>query len=315
MTSQMTLMHLMMQMLRCCQKQAAGRRVHRLTSVTVILTVICGYYVMQTRNSHDEKTPNNLIDNNHNVVPDNDVDEAAADFAQDPFISSQQNDKQQRSVQQKKNATANVYFKGGEKAQNDNKDVKYSHRELRNLATGNAARDRNLRHHKDRVADDVQPHPRSRAMDDDHEHDDDDEPNKNGDKDASKDTENDDEVGNKNADEKKHEEESAVEVNKIGKFYNTCDSECRRFRAELAAWPAHKPKAFIYYLIHRPALPSLRRSIRALHHNFNRRYRYPIVVFVEPELDTVTDRRNIADMIPTDDSESLLRPSIYVQVQ
>jgi len=98
-----------------------------------------------------------------------------------------------------------------------------------------------------------------------------------------------------------------------GKSYDTCDAECQRFRAELAVWPADKPKAFIYYLIHRPAMRSLRQSIRALHRNFNRRFRYPIVVFVEPDLDTAADRQRISEMVPADGG-SLSSPSIYVQV-
>ena len=97
-----------------------------------------------------------------------------------------------------------------------------------------------------------------------------------------------------------------------GKSYNTCDAECEKFRGQLASWPSDKPKAFIYYLIHRPAMRSLRKSIRALHRNFNDRFRYPIVVFVEPDLDNTADRRRIADMVPADSKSP--PPSIYVQV-
>ena len=101
--------------------------------------------------------------------------------------------------------------------------------------------------------------------------------------------------------------------NDTGKSYNTCDAECEEFRRQLASWPPDKPKAFIYYLIHRPAMRSLRKSIRTLHRNFNNRFRYPIVVFVEPNLDTIADRRRIADMVPAN-SKSSPPPSIYVQV-
>ena len=101
-------------------------------------------------------------------------------------------------------------------------------------------------------------------------------------------------------------------INDTGKSYNSCDAECDKFRGQLASWPSDKPKAFIYYLIHRPAMRSLRKSIRALHRNFNNRFHYPIVVFVEPQLDTIADRRRIADMVPANSKSS--PPSVYVQV-
>jgi len=97
-----------------------------------------------------------------------------------------------------------------------------------------------------------------------------------------------------------------------GTSYDTCDAECEKLREQLVSWPSGKPKALIYYLIHRPAMRSLRKSIRALHRNFNRRYGYPIVVFVEPDLDNVPDRRLIADMVPAENDSS--STFIYVQV-
>ena len=145
------------------------------------------------------------------------------------------------------------------------------------------------------------------------------EPGYNGAKDAGKDADagevigdEDDVNGNANAvNEDVNEGGNAVEGDS-GKSYDTCDAECKKFRGQLDSWPSDKPKAFIYYLIHRRSMPSLQMSIRALHRNFNRRFRYPIVVFVEPELDNPADRRRIADIVPAD-SESP-PPSIYVQV-
>jgi len=133
-------------------------------------------------------------------------------------------------------------------------------------------------------------------------------------KDAGEDAEDDDVAKNTddiNGNEDMDEGENAAEDDS-GKRYDTCDGECQKFRAQLASWSSDKPKAFIYYLIHRPAMRTLRQSIRSLQRNFNRRYRYPIVVFVEPELDNKPDRRSIADMVLADGEST--PTSIYVQV-
>ena len=131
-------------------------------------------------------------------------------------------------------------------------------------------------------------------------------------KDTGEDTK-EDEVGRDadNGNQDKNEGDNAVDGDN-SKSYDTCDAECQRFRSQLASWPSNKPKAFIYYLIHRKAMRSLRRSIGALHRYFNHRFRYPIVVFVEPGLDNIADRQRIADMVPADSKS--LPPSIYIQV-
>jgi len=59
-----------------------------------------------------------------------------------------------------------------------------------------------------------------------------------------------------------------------------CDSECQQFRQLLAAWPADKPKAAIYYLTHISALRLLLKSLKMLNDNFLRKFRYPIIIFI-----------------------------------
>lgn len=91
-----------------------------------------------------------------------------------------------------------------------------------------------------------------------------------------------------------------------------CDAECELFRSRLETWPRDKPKAVIYYLIHRSSLKNLFRSIGSVDKHFNRRFRYPIVVFVEPDMDNDVDRKfimsSVAKIAPT--SVRLL----YIQV-
>jgi hypothetical protein len=85
-----------------------------------------------------------------------------------------------------------------------------------------------------------------------------------------------------------------------------CDKDCQSFRNQLASWPSDKPKAVIYYLIHRPALKSLVKSIKSVDDNFNHKYKYPIVVFVEENLNNDQDRRRIHSMTDTS--------PLYIQV-
>jgi len=58
-----------------------------------------------------------------------------------------------------------------------------------------------------------------------------------------------------------------------------CDSDCQQFRQLLAAWPADKPKAVIYYLAQMSKLNVLLRSLEALKANFNGKFRYPVIIF------------------------------------
>jgi alpha 1,2-mannosyltransferase len=90
-----------------------------------------------------------------------------------------------------------------------------------------------------------------------------------------------------------------------------CDDECLSFRESLRSWPSNKPKAVIFYLVHRSALKSLSRSIAALDRHFRRRFLYPLVIFIEPDLDNEADRNHIRSMSKNPGDH--LMP-VYIQV-
>jgi hypothetical protein len=74
-----------------------------------------------------------------------------------------------------------------------------------------------------------------------------------------------------------------------------CDNDCASFRETLSTWPPDKPKAVIYMLVKRRTLVTYRQAIRSIDRQFNRQFRYPIVVFAPPDLDTEADRRLIKE--------------------
>ena len=334
---------------RLCYVHAVNRRCACLLVGVVILLAICAYLRASstedmTHVEADTEIAHHSFDKDNGITedrvePDDDV---ASDTARAAFAEANQGIERQRStVPHKKDANVDieddaaasghidvnraelevrVARRRSEKERETDKDGNKKDADVYDKGPGPAAEgngeDATDRYHthSNREAD------RDIAGEDDREIDESGRPNYDGGKEAGEDA-TDNEVGkdadgvngnNDEVDRNKNKAGGNAVEHDSGKSYDTCDVECQKFREELASWPSTKPKAFIYYLIHRPAMRSLGKSIRALHQNFNRRFRYPIVVFVESDLDSVADRRRIGEMVPTDGESP--PPPVYVQV-
>jgi len=87
---------------------------------------------------------------------------------------------------------------------------------------------------------------------------------------------------------------------------SSCDNECRGFRVLLDAWPADKPKAAVILLLG----PSSDRTFAVSSHlfdaNFNDLYHYPVIVFLEENINSHDHRKRL---------RSLTNSSLYFQVR
>lgn len=77
-----------------------------------------------------------------------------------------------------------------------------------------------------------------------------------------------------------------------------CDEECSRLGQLVDSWPLDRPRAAIILLLQRKSLPVFTRSAAIFHTNFNEKFRYPIIVFHEADLDAETERNQLRAAVP-----------------
>jgi len=86
-----------------------------------------------------------------------------------------------------------------------------------------------------------------------------------------------------------------------------CDAECLRFERALDTWPADKPKAAVIILLRSSSssVNDYALSMRLLSANFNDAHEYPVIVFIEENMNNDTCRQQL---------RSLTKSTLYIQV-
>ena len=62
-----------------------------------------------------------------------------------------------------------------------------------------------------------------------------------------------------------------------------CSADCSKLRGVLRKWPSEKPRAAFYYLANRLRSGWLINALQHLKKNFNSEYKYPVILFHEPD--------------------------------
>lgn len=109
--------------------------------------------------------------------------------------------------------------------------------------------------------------------------------------------------------DKEHDEQETrlgvVESHNMSQTIAECGEDCKKLANVLLTWPPDKPKAAIYFLIQNSSLTLLRKSLSALDRFFNNQFGYPVIFFIENDMDTASSRNYI---------KSLTNSTVFFQV-
>ncbi|ELU18107.1 hypothetical protein CAPTEDRAFT_167490 [Capitella teleta] len=62
-----------------------------------------------------------------------------------------------------------------------------------------------------------------------------------------------------------------------------CSADCALFQRRLMEWPAGKPKGAVYFLFNGRRSDWMGKALRSLYSNFNRKYKYPVIMFYQED--------------------------------